>query len=416
MPTPRPRPRKDGTVSWQVPFHYYDIGGKRRMSAESFETYNEAQWWADLIERVGLDAARDVLEGKRDAGTGAVLLVDWLTRYTDRLTGVQEDGRAKYHRYIVNDIVPFFGEHATVEAVTQDTDAAWIVYLEQDKGNAAKTIKNKHGFLSAAMRAAVEQRPTPLLTFNPCAGVRLPRHDDTEIEIFDNDEWEVFEQLLSERWRSQAEFSLVSMARPGEIGALQVRDINPVTGAVRINKAWKDGGSRLKLGKPKSTRGIRTINIPLQTVQRLDLTRPGDELLFHKYTGSPITAGYFHRKAWQPALRRLEALARRDFTPFGTRAMWHGADPEELLERYPAAIATLRTKHLTPYMLRHTGISWKLQDGVPLFVVSRDAGHESVTTTDRRYGHNDRTASQSAAEVIAGRLPRVRAEMLELAA
>lgn len=74
-----------------------------------------------------------------------------------------------------------------------------LVYLEQDKGNAPKTIKNKHGFLSAPMRAAVEQRPTPLLAFNPCAGIRLPRDDDTEIEIFDNDEWELFEQLLGRR-------------------------------------------------------------------------------------------------------------------------------------------------------------------------------------------------------------------------
>ncbi|MBF6472555.1 hypothetical protein IU428_12105 [Nocardia abscessus] len=63
---------------------------------------------------------------------------------------------------------------------------------------------------------------------------------------------------------------------------------------------------------------------------------------------------------------------------------------------------------LTLYTLRHTGISWKLQDGVPIFVVSRDAGHESVNTTDRYYGHNDRKASESAAQVIAGRLPRVR--------
>ncbi|WP_280506285.1 tyrosine-type recombinase/integrase [Nocardia farcinica] len=238
MPTPRPRPRKDGTVRWQVPFHYYDTDQVRRMSSESFDDYAQAQWWADLIDRIGLDAALDVLAGKRDAGSGAMLLADWLTRYTDRLTGVQEDGRLKYHRYIANDIVPFFGEHATLEAVTQDTDAAWIVYLEQDKGNAPKTIKNKHGFLSAALRAAVEQRPAPLLPFNPCAGIRLPRHDDTEIEIFDNDEWELFEQLLGQRWRTQAEFGLVSMARPGEIGALQVRDVNPVTGAVRINKAW----------------------------------------------------------------------------------------------------------------------------------------------------------------------------------
>src|SRR5690606_450367 len=98
MPTPRPRPRKDGTVRWQVPFHYYDTDQIRRMSSESFADYAQAQWWADLIDRIGLDAALEVLAGKRDAGSGAMLLADWLTRYTDRLTGVQEDGRLKYHR------------------------------------------------------------------------------------------------------------------------------------------------------------------------------------------------------------------------------------------------------------------------------------------------------------------------------
>ncbi|WP_157119693.1 hypothetical protein [Nocardia xishanensis] len=63
----------------------------------------------------------------------------------------------------------------------------------------------------------------PLLPFNPCASTRLPRHTQSEIDIFDNDEWELFEQLLAERWRAQAEFGLVSMARLGEIGALLVR-------------------------------------------------------------------------------------------------------------------------------------------------------------------------------------------------
>ncbi|WP_327116454.1 hypothetical protein OHB12_04645 [Nocardia sp. NBC_01730] len=430
MLTPRPRPRKDGTVSWQVPFHYYDTDGKRRQSSESFDDFAEAQWWADLVDRVGVDEALKVVATKRDTGSDVVLLTDWLTRYADRLRGVQEDGRRKYHSYIRNDIEPFFGERAPIDAVTQDTDAAWIVYLEQDKGNKPKTIKNKHGFLSAGLRAAVEQRPTALLPFNPCAGMRLPRHDPAEIEIFDNNEWELFEQVLAERWRPQAEFGLVSMARPSEVGALLVRDVNPITGEVRINKAWKDGGSRLKLGKPKSTRGIRTVNIPLETLDRLDLSRPGDELLFHTVNRTPIRAAYFHRKAWQPALRRLDALARAAaayargqdalageyLSPFARKALWRGADPDELLERHSTAVATLRVKHLNPYMLRHTGISWKLQDGVPLFVVSRDAGHESVTTTDRRYGHNDRKASESAAQVIASRLPRVRANMLAVAA
>ncbi|MFF7941636.1 hypothetical protein ACFZC5_18135 [Nocardia gamkensis] len=71
-----------------------------------------------------------------------------------------------------------------------------------------------------------------------------------------------------------------------------------------------------------------------------------------------------------------------------------------MIAHYGKAITTLQRKHLTPYTLRHTGISWKLQDG-PIFVVSRDAGHESVTITDRRYGHNERAASASAAQVIA---------------
>lgn len=205
MPTPRPRPRKDGTVSWQVPFHYYDTDGQRRQSSETFDDPRDAQWWADLIDKIGINEALEVLATKRDTGSEVVLLVDWLRRYVDRLTGVQDDGRRKYHAYIDNDIVPFFGERAPLEAVTQDTDAAWIVYLEQDKGNKPKTIKNKHGFLSGALRAATQQVPVPLLPFNPCASTRLPRHTQSEIDIFDNDEWELFEQLLAERWRPQAE-------------------------------------------------------------------------------------------------------------------------------------------------------------------------------------------------------------------
>lgn len=54
---------------------------------------------------------------------------------------------------------PFKSEHLPITAFNQDLDAAWIVHLEQDKGNGAKTIHNKHGFLSAGLNAAVAERP-----------------------------------------------------------------------------------------------------------------------------------------------------------------------------------------------------------------------------------------------------------------
>ncbi|MFC9965727.1 tyrosine-type recombinase/integrase [Nocardia ignorata] len=434
MLTPRPRPRKDGTVNWQVPYHYYDTDGVRRSTAESFgEDYAEAAWWCDYEDRYGLDQALTILDAKRGSSGSTVRLADWLTDHADRLLKIRSISslvHRKYLGYIRNDIKPFYGEEAAIDVVTQDTDAAWIVFLEQDKGNAAKTIKNKHGFLSSGLRAAVEQRPGPLLPFNPCAGVRLPTDHGGDKDIFDNDEWELFEELIIARWRPQAEFGLVSMARPSEVGALLVRDVHPVTGAVRINKAWKDGGSRLTLGKPKTERGTRTVNIPVETLARLDLDRDGDEYLFHTRDMGPIRASYFHEKAWQPAMRRLDALAsaaaafdrgedilaRGHLSPFTRKAQWRGSDPEALIAQFGTALKTLRIKRLTPYTLRHTAISWKLQDGVPIFVVSRDAGHESVNVTDRVYGHNDRRASESAAQVIAHRLPRVRANMLALAA
>ncbi|WP_063050359.1 hypothetical protein [Nocardia arthritidis] len=249
MFTPRPRRRSDGSIAWQVQFEYDDEDGVRRRSSETFDDFAPAERWAGLVDRIGVHEALKVLEVQRRDGSG-VRLTDWLTRYTERLRGVSEPVRRKYHAYIRNDIAPFFGD-ITVDAVTQDLDAAWIVYLEQDKGNAPKTIHNKHGFLSGGLRAATLERPEPLTAYNPCTGMRLPRHDAPELDIFDNDEWELFEQLLGQRWRALAEFGLVSMARPSEIFALLVGDIEPETGAVRISKAWKDGGSRLKLGKPK---------------------------------------------------------------------------------------------------------------------------------------------------------------------
>lgn len=409
MHTPRPRPRADGSTAWQVVYHYYDSSGVRHQSSKTFDDHAAAQDWADLVDQAGVDASLRVLALEHGNRFRSVVTVtEWLYRYVDRMVGIEAGTREVYHRYIARDIDPFMGS-LPLTAISQDLDAAWIAHLQEEVGNCPKTIANKHGFLSAGLSAAATQRPTPLIPFNPCLGIRLPRNDAPETDIFDDDEWELFEQLIPARWRPEAEFALVSMARPGETHALQVGDVNPATGAVRITKAWKGVGTKMRLGKPKSKRGIRTVNVPLETLDRLDLDRPRDDLLFPTIHGTPINVVYFRKKAWLPALRRLRALAAGDLSPFSRQAQWRGADAEYLLDRYGPAIATLSAKRLTPYTLRHTGISWKLQDGVPLFVVSRDAGHESVTTTDKRYGHIDRRASEAAARTIARRLPRTRA-------
>ena len=50
--------------------------------------------------------------------------------------------------------------------------------------------------------------------------------------------------------------------------------------------------------------------------------------------------------------------------------------------------------------LRHTNASWLIQAGVPLTVIRRDLGHESIQTTSDGYGHLDRKSSLMLATVV----------------
>jgi integrase len=394
MPTPRPRTRKDGITVWQVPFRKPRPGGTPKQTSETFDDYESAAWFAGMIDRVGVTEALRILEVKRAAAMPLPTVVEWCNTYIDHLSGIEPYTKDKYRGYVKNDIEPFFAG-MPLDAVTQFTDAEWVIHMEEDRGYRPKTIYNKHGFLSGAMKAAATLKPEPLIPFNPCAGTRLPKVYPTRVPFLEPDEYELLLAHMSQRWYAQAEFSTALMARPAEVAALRVGDIDRDTGAVNIDKAWKHTRSgELRLGPPKSKRGVRVVNVPLETLDLLDLDRPKDELLFHTRTGAPIRAIYFYKKAFIPALRKLVLTD----------------------ERGNVVSDRLEGKRPSPYWLRHTGISWRLLGGAPLFVVSRDAGHESAVITDKIYGHLDRSASADAAKIFAERLPRLHRPILRAVA
>ncbi|MEV6341346.1 hypothetical protein AB0M12_42330 [Nocardia vinacea] len=70
-------------------------------------------------------------------------MTDWLHTYVDHLTGVEPYTKRKYCAYIVNDIAPFMG-HLPLQAVTQFTDAAWVLHLEE-KGNSGPPHSHRGG-------------------------------------------------------------------------------------------------------------------------------------------------------------------------------------------------------------------------------------------------------------------------------
>lgn len=413
--TPRVRIRKDGSTYSQVRYRITRPGHSSPVqSSQSFDDHTAAIRWARLLDRVGPIEAERILRAQLAADVATVTLTEWLHRYIKSLgKSVDEETARKYRRIVDRDITPFFnGRFLPLDAVTPELDAAWVEHLETEFGNQPKTIRNKHGVLCAAMGAAARKRPTALIPWNPCAETRLPKCSAREADHFTEDEYDLMEQLLEPFWRSWWEFGVMSMCRPGEQGALKVGDIDRKTGAVSITKAWKWANGAMRLGDPKTERGIRTTFVPLETVARLDLSRPAGDWLFLTPTGKPVTSVRFWQMGWAPGLGRLAALHEGDRTPFTGAAGWEGLSFDELHQRYGHLVESLAAKRLTPYCTRHTGISWRLQDGEPIWVVSRDAGHSSISITDKRYGHNSTAASAASAQAVAGRLPRLRSTVV----
>ncbi|WP_433592280.1 tyrosine-type recombinase/integrase [Nocardia sp. CA-145437] len=386
-----------------------------------FDDWKSAERFAKHIDAFGVERALEILEATL-AATQTITIGEYLREYANGLTGIEEETRKRYLRFCENDIDPFMGA-LPIDAYTEQLDAAWVDWLSNERGNAPKTVVNKHGFVSAGMAAAARRKPEPLVPSNPCAYTRLPRVQGRKRDYLTPVEYELLEAVLWPKYRPMLEFLVMSMCRPGEVFALTVGDIDPETGAVSITKAWKYAGGKRKLGPPKSSRGVRIAYVPLETIARLDLDRPRDELLFPTGAGTAFTVVGFYEQIWLPALRRLEALANvaepghddAGHNLFGRIAHWQGESAEQLLARFGrGTVERMLEKWLVPYITRHTGISWRLQDGVPIWVVSRDAGHESTSTTDKAYGHIDARASLAAAEQVAGRLPTLRRNVIEL--
>lgn len=353
------RKRADGTPTHRV--HWRDGGRTSAKRSLSFDDYDAALRFQRRVEQHGGDAAIAMLEAEIAVDDRGITLGEWLTEHIDHLTGVQPGTLARYRRYAAIDLQPI--ADTPLAELSERMVSRWIQGLAES-GASGKTVQNKHGFLSGALKAAVRAEH---IKSNPCEGHRLPRTEHHEMVMLSRAEFDLIYSLIpQQRWKDLAMWLVSTGMRFGEATALRADDIDAQACTARIARAWKYNGSRPELGPPKTRRGVRTINIPEQALRCVDLTRKG--WLFTNAAGNPARSHNFFQSAWQPA-------------------------------RAAAAEAGLR-KAPRIHDLRHTCASWMLASGVPIHVVSSHLGHENIQTTVNVYGHVDRAAGAAAAAAI----------------
>jgi integrase len=370
MASIRVRQRKDGSSYTAV---LYVLDGTQTSS--SFNDHAEAVAFQQLANRVGPAKALEVWRTRQSTDEGHTV-ASWCAEHIDQLTGVNAATRTKYHRYVANDIAPSKIGPLPLSAMTNHDVAAWLNSLP----GSAKTAANKHGFLAGALNAAVRAK---YLSANPCDGNRMRRDAPSEMVCLTDEEFALLHSCVSEHWQPLVEFLVASGARFGEATALKPGDINLAENTVDIRRAWRYVvGEGFQLGPPKTRRSVRTIDVAATTLAKIDLS---GEWVFtnsgrgHRGDDDPVRGPNFYANVWVPALIRAK---------------------EAGLSKKPRV-----------HDLRHTNASWLIQAGVPLTVVQRHLGHESIQTTSDRYGHLDRRSSRVVADVVGKALkPKGRAK------
>lgn len=354
----------NGGRSWRVKWRAPD--GKQ--TSASFADKAAADRFKTNIDDFGADEALRILKVE-ETNDASMTVTDYLLEYIDSLTGVQAATAERYRRYLSRDITPVFGS-LPLTAVTESTIGRWVQKMEETKdrrGNlpSAKTLQNKHGFVSGAFKVAARKR---LIDSNPCDGRRLPEGQEQEMVCLTPAEFQLMHDCLPAQWQRNLATWLVSTGmRFSEATALTAADIDATKRTCRVNKAWKYSGDyRPKIGPPKTKRSNRTITLSQVAMDAIDLTCP--EWLFTNGVGNPVRAQEFFNNGWKLAREKAQVLG---------------------LEKSPRV-----------HDLRHTHASWLINAGTPLPVVQARLGHENISTTIQMYYHVDQRAEQQAAAMI----------------
>ncbi|SEO84670.1 Site-specific recombinase XerC [Actinacidiphila rubida] len=368
-------------LPYRARVRWIDPATKRRRSLSQMQpTAEAAQEW---INELKTSAARGI-----DPATSNQTLAEYGNAQMQlALRGLEPKTTDPYLAGWRLRVVPALG-HLPLTAVTNGavdrTVYAWIA-----DGEGRSTVKNSLAILVRVMEQAVRDG---LITVNPARVKGWQRQYQLAEDELDDPrslalrDWNALTQLASALvarsyqqytgWGEAVVFAACTAARIGEVSGVRVKDIDRHhwIWSLRRQTTPSPGGLADKNTKGKVARRVPLIEEIRPMIARR-LLAVGDNPDARLFTG--------------PRGGRITTAILRDAT--------HWDD----------VVRSLGYEHLRRHDLRHTGLTWMADAGVPLHVLRLIAGHGNLQTT-QRYLHPDLQSVVRAGQNLSGHLTGVK--------
>jgi integrase len=345
--------------------------------SRTFKLRGHADTFASTVET---DKSRGAFA---DPARARIRFVAWEKRWRDAPRPGRASSRARDESYLRSLVVPHFGQYRLSD-VTRAEVQGWVDMLASEPRNgtgkplAPASVHKAHQVLAKVLEAAViDER----LATNPTRGVALPRVEDTEARFLSPDELLALEEAMPEQWRLLVPFLADTALRIGEAAGLQWSDVDTWAGIVHVRQVLVEVHGQITLGPPKTAAGRRTVpTLTREVGERLETGRGHpDGYVFAAPGGGPLRPNNFRARAWRPAV----------------------------------AVAGLAEPPPTPHALRHSAVAHWIAAGIEPYKLAKWAGHRSVSTIYRVYGHlldTDATEEREALSAIRAAATAKRAE------
>ena len=321
---------------WYSSVRYKDWTGKaRQKKKEGFSTKKEAQAW----ER-DFTAQQSGAAGMTVAKLYELYIADAEARLRP---GVLVNKKNIFESHIL----PYFGDRQA-DQITPADIRSWQTHIMQSHDYSQTYLKSLNRQLSAMLNFAVRYKGLPS---NPCTiaasmGKSTP---STEMQIWTQAELGAFLRALGDSEASVA-FSILFWAglREGELLALTPSDIGD--GVIRVSKSYSRLHGEDLLQRPKTDRSRREVRVPSSLTTMI-----------------------------QAHIAKLYGI-QQDDRIFPHTAHW-------LRKTMAATAPRAGVKPIRIHDLRHSYAALMISMLCPITTLSRQLGHEKVSTTLDLYGH-----------------------------